>query len=157
MHLDKEIWSDVKGMEGYYKISNHGRVKSFITTRQIITDEFIILKPFKSSKNYLCVSLFRKDYRIHRLVAEHFIPNPNNLPQVNHKDKNKANNHISNLEWINNRENMVHAYDSKFPGIYETKSGNFALKIFFNKKQQHIGTYKSKESALEARLKFLNR
>lgn len=70
-----------------------------------------ILRPNKAAV-YLSVNLKGKTYRIHRLVAIHFIDNPQNKPQVNHKDCNKRNNHYSNLEWSTRNENMQHAFDN---------------------------------------------
>lgn len=67
------------------------------------------LKPQPNGKGYLRVSISKKLMFIHRLVAEKYIPNPNNLPQVNHKDGNKLNNNVDNLEWVTNQENRTHA------------------------------------------------
>lgn len=90
----KEIWKDIKGYEGLYHISNLGRVKNA---------NGLILSSANNGKGYCIVSLYRngkqKTHRIHRLVAIAFIPNPNNLPEVNHKDEKKENNEVSNLEW----------------------------------------------------------
>lgn len=67
------------------------------------------LKPQPNGKGYLRVSISKKLVFVHRLVAEKYVPNPNNLPQVNHKDGNKLNNHANNLEWVSNQENRTHA------------------------------------------------
>ena len=90
----QEIWKDIKGYDGKYQISNYGRVKSLLRYKKI-------LKPILQTKGYFYVSLCKpnKNFTIHRLVAEEFIPNPENLPCVNHKDENKHNNHVDNLEW----------------------------------------------------------
>lgn len=93
----QEIWKDILNYEGYYQISNYGNIKSFHNYRK-----GSILKP-RLKKGYYQIGLRkegkRKWYAIHRLVAQAFIPNPNNLPQVNHKDENKLNNNVNNLEW----------------------------------------------------------
>lgn len=103
----KEEWKDIKGYEGLYQISNKGRVKS--------TRNNIILKPMISDKGYYHVDLYNKDNRkscrVHRLVAQAFIPNPNNYPQVNHIDENTINNQVSNLEWCTAQYN--HNYGTR--------------------------------------------
>lgn len=99
------IWKTIEGTDGEYQVSDTGLVKTTKTGR--------VLRPAVSRHGYERVCLFKMDrerrYRVHRLVAMAFIPNPDNLPQVNHKDGNKRNNHVSNLEWITNEDNMHHA------------------------------------------------
>ena len=98
-----EIWKDIKGYEGLYWISNLGRVKN---------KHGKILKPRLSSNGYYNICLYKnskaKCYTVHRLVAEAFINNPDNLPEINHKDENITNNHFSNLEWCD------HVYNSNY-------------------------------------------
>lgn len=84
-----------------YEITRDGQVINKHTGR--------ILKPQPNGKGYLRVSISKKLCFVHRLVAEKYIPNPNNLPQVNHKDGNKLNNNVDNLEWVDNQENRDHA------------------------------------------------
>lgn len=92
-----EIWKDVKGYEGLYEISNKGNVKSLNYNKTGIEKE---LKQAINTHGYCFVQLSnRKKKLIHRLVADAFIPNTDNLPQVNHKDENKLNNCAENLEW----------------------------------------------------------
>ena len=102
----EEVWKDIKGYEGKYQISSFGRVKTF---RYRNSHKVGILKPQKNVRGYLIVDLKnhcnRKHFTIHRLVAQAFIPNPDNLPQVNHKDEDKTNNHVENLEWCTNEYN----------------------------------------------------
>lgn len=100
------IWKDIFGFEGLYKISDCGQVKSlsyYGGKRQKI----LKLRPDKNG--YLIVGLWknRKRYtmKVHRIVAQTFIPNPDNFPQVNHKDGNPANNHVDNLEWCTAKYN----------------------------------------------------
>lgn len=117
-----ELWKDIKGYEGLYKVSNYGRVKSMSRYRKGINNKLVLLKDkiLKSnddcSKGYLVVSLSKenkhKNYKIHRLVAETFIPNPNNYPQVNHIDGDKHNNNINNLEWCSCKQNIKHAWEN---------------------------------------------
>lgn len=99
----KEIWKDIIGYEGEYQISNMGRVKSLIGRRERI------LKPRKNKRGYLRVSLHqRNDKMIHRLVAIAFLPNPEGLKEVNHKDENPSNNCVDNLEWCTHQYNVLY-------------------------------------------------
>lgn len=113
-NLFKEIWKPIKGYEGLYEISNYGRVKSLPKIRgRRLTNE-TILKPRISTQGYIMVGLRKNDKTfnasVHRLIAEAFIPNPENKKKVNHIDGNKQNNSIDNLEWCTPSENMQHAY-----------------------------------------------
>lgn len=116
-----EVWKDIVGFEGLYKISSKGQVKScerktFFENRSGFRIEPEKILKFGINKGYKFVSLSKgdkqKSYRIHRLVGEHFIDNPNNLPQINHKDCNKENNNFENLEWVTNKENFIHAIEN---------------------------------------------
>mgnify|MGYP003293868181 CR=1 FL=1 len=117
-----EIWRDIKGFEGYYQISNLGRVKNVSNSQ--------IRKTHPTRDGYLKIRLLHngKDVtaRIHRLVAEAFIPNPDNKETVNHKDGNKLNNNVENLEWMDRSEQMYHAYNHELKksikGVKNTNS-----------------------------------
>lgn len=93
--MKKEIWKDIKGYEGLYKISNYGNVFSVKRNK--------LLKTTIHHYGYVVISLNKNNagrmFSVHRLVAEAFIPNPDNLPQVNHIDEDKTNNTVANLEW----------------------------------------------------------
>ena len=105
----KEEWRDIKGHESRYQISNWGRVRSFANHHKGRSMDFKLLKSY-STGNYLKVNIDRKNMAIHREVAKAFIPNHCKKLTVNHKDGNKLNNNISNLEWLTYSENMKHAY-----------------------------------------------
>lgn len=107
----EEIWKDIENYEGLYQVSNYGRIKSLEregTKRRKINE--CILSPAKNSCGYKTVVLhkdsIRKTYTVHRLVALAFIPNPDNLPQINHLNEDKENNHVENLEWCTNQYNQ---------------------------------------------------
>lgn len=117
MTLDGEEWRPVSGYEGLYSVSNKGRVKSLSRTvskstsfRHETADK--IMRSSKLRSGYLFVHLTKdgktKMFPIHRLVAIAFIPNKENLPEVNHKDENKTNNYLENLEWCTKQYNMTY-------------------------------------------------
>ena len=101
-----EIWKPVEGYEGLYEVSNTGKVASLNYNG---TGQRKELKPTKAHHGYLNVRLYKegrwKGVRLHRVVANAFIPNPHSLPEINHKDENPANNAVSNLEWCNHKYN----------------------------------------------------
>lgn len=124
----QEIWKDIKGYEGLYQVSNFSRIKCIerivptknqygISSSRKIKSK--ILKPYKRNSkrndNHLVVCLYKNNksklFFIHRLIAEAFIPNPNNYPIINHIDGNPLNNKINNLEWSTIQMNTQHAYN----------------------------------------------
>lgn len=137
--LQNEVWKDVKDYEGWYQVSNLGNVRS--VDRTIIQgsryDHEInrkikgkTIQPCSAGTEYLVVYLVknrkRKRCYVHRLVAEAFVENPLNKPQVNHIDYNKHNNKACNLEWVTRSENMLHSsYVLKRPrnNCKKTKTG----------------------------------
>ncbi len=116
----KEIWKDIPNYEGIYKISNLGRLKSFRAYNSFTKSYYYkekIVKGKIDSSGYVMVCLSKngkyKYCRIHRLVAEVFIDNPNNYPIINHKDENKKNNIVSNLEWCTYLYNNTYGNKNK--------------------------------------------
>lgn len=111
----QEIWKDIPNYQGFYQISNFGNVKSLCFGARNIkkSNKQKLLKSSPSNCGYYKVELYKdgksKMFYVHRLVANAFIPNPDNKPQVNHIDGNKANNSVSNLEWCTHSENQRHA------------------------------------------------
>ena len=109
-----EEWRDIKGYEGKYMVSNLGRVKSLNYNN---TGKEGIMKPHDNGYGYLFVVLCKdgkdKKYRINRLVAQAFLENPDNLPEVNHKDEDKTNNCVENLEWCSRLYNINYGTGNK--------------------------------------------
>ncbi len=127
-----EEWRDIEGYEGYYQVSNLGRLRSLdriidFPNRHKGTmvkrlRKGHVMNPGNSPNGYKVCRLMRdsivRHYSFHRLVAKAFIPNPLNLPQINHIDGNKKNNCISNLEWCTPTDNLLHAYNTLKVGNY---------------------------------------
>lgn len=109
--LKELMWKDIQGYEGLYQVSDTGQVRSFKRSGS----SGRILRAYKI-RGYYRVWLSKKNmirqYPVHRLVAKAFIPNPDVLPQVNHKDGNKLNNQVTNLEWCDNQHNLRHAWNT---------------------------------------------
>ena len=111
-----EYWKEVEGTNGAIEVSTHGRVKSNLRDGRI-------LKATADSKGYLRLRVtlqgVKKSYKVHRLVAQAFIENPEGKAQVNHIDGNKQNNHVNNLEWVTHKANtqhmLLHGLKKKFP------------------------------------------
>lgn len=122
MNNSKEIWKDIQGYEGYYQVSSMGRVRS--CDREIVFSDgrhrFYkgkIIRPVKTNSGYWQTRMkinehVKRDY-VHRLVAKAFIPNPQRLPEINHKDENRLNNRADNLEWVEHITNLNYGNRAK--------------------------------------------
>ncbi len=122
---------DIKGFKGLYKINQIGQVLSCPKKiRENYTREETIIKGHITSNGYPGVSLYKDglkhDKYIHRLIGKQFIPNPENKPQINHKDGDKLNNRLDNLEWVTDQENKQHAYGI---GLKKRGEGNVLAKL----------------------------
>ena len=156
----EQIWKDIKGFEGLYQISNYGEVKSLMFINGVIKkprEKFL----FKSTRSgYYVVNLCKNGKRIskqiHRLVAEAFIPNPDGKKIVNHKDYNRKNNYVENLEWVTQKENVMWSAErmkkprkvirtnTKMRNIIYRKSNN-TYRVIINRKE-----YKSQKTLEDA-------
>lgn len=118
LNCDDEIWRDIPGYENKYQVSNYGNVRSLDRNIEYTQNNKEYTRIYKGKiliqgdiGGYKTVYL-DKTYMVHRLVASTFIPNTDNKPEVNHKDRNHANNHVSNLEWVTKEENTKHALEN---------------------------------------------
>ena len=134
-----EIWKEI--FNGYYEVSNFGNIKSnkFKIPR--------LLKPDKST-GYLRISINKKWYSIHRLVAINFLENPIQKLCVNHIDENKLNNNVYNLEWCTHRENIEYSLTkksiSKIKGVnWISKMNTYQCSVFYNGKKHYLGSDKN--------------
>ncbi len=138
-----ELWKDIDNFKGYYQISNKGRVRSldrYVIAnnhggKKLLKGKIMKLTRVKGRQqgknNYLAVNLRKegknKVYLIHQLVGQHFIPNPNNLPTINHIDGIKYHNNVENLEWLTYSKNNQHAYDNLLKNPRGVCIGKYSL------------------------------
>lgn len=133
----KEEWKPIKGYEGIYEVSNLGAIRSVDRLTRSnrykdvrYTKQGRLLHPYTNKRGYKRATLIRNNERekklVHRIVAETFIPNPDNKQQVNHIDGNKENNSVENLEWCSNIENIHHAFNT---GLFDNKIDGMKKKV----------------------------
>ena len=159
--MNNEIWRDILNYEEYYQASNYGRIRSldriiYMKHRNGKNKAYHfkgkILSTRTNNSGYVKVDLTknknRKTFSVHRLVAETFIPNLKNLPQVNHKDGNKLNNNVDNLEWCDAFQNQQHALET---GLRKqrTLSKSEYQKLYYQKNRE--------KRLLQSKLNYLKR
>lgn len=140
----EEIWRDIPGYEGLYEVSSYGSVRNLVTGKLIKSS----LKKDGYSRVCLSKNGLRKCMNIHRLVAQAFIPNPDCFPQVNHKDENKANNRVDNLEWCTSKYNVNYGSAQKRRintnikiGVYTGLSKKEYSKMYRLKNKEYLSKY----------------
>ena len=141
----EEIWKNIEGYEGLYMVSSLGRVKTLVGRYKGVT----ILKESQKKNGYHSVVLYKNKkpctYLVHRLVAQAFIPNPNNLPQVNHKDENPSNNCVANLEWCSVNYNINYGNGNHKRSLAQ-KGKKFTKTHIENMSKARIGKRKGAEN-----------
>lgn len=138
-----EIWKDVVGYEGLYQVSNLGRIKALCVEKYRGKYKHrrpeSLLRPKTHRDGYMCATLcnnkINRMFQMHRLVATAFIPNPENKPQVNHIDGNKANNQVENLEWVTAAENTRHSYAN---GLQKGKLTEIEVIEIYESTKSHV-------------------
>ncbi|MEQ9091828.1 MAG: NUMOD4 motif-containing HNH endonuclease [Balneola sp.] len=138
---NKVVWRPVKGFEGLYETSNTGAVRSFLCKNGGIRKTPKILKEpnGKYKIKTFCKNGKRFTKSLHRVVAKAFLSNPDNYKEVNHKDGNPSNNHVSNLEWVTSSENTVHSYNN---GLQKRGEHFYSAKLTENEAIEIINAYK---------------
>ena len=154
----EEVWKDIKGFEGLYQVSNLGRVKSLERYRSNHSKLQKVEEKIKSTREdaqgYLLVDLYKdnkqKTVRVHRLVAEAFIPNIENKETVNHLDGDKSNNKVNNLEWATFKEQNEHFYKKNLKSEKNIQKAVKAMNKANAKKTRCLNTGEIYKSASEA-------
>lgn len=151
----EEVWKDIAGYEGKYQVSNLGRVRSLPHDVQQVNHGTLciqhrrgmVLKQRQARNGYMLITLQGDKnknftYTVHRLVAEAFIPNPESLPTVNHKDEDKLNNHVENLEWMTYDDN--NHYGTRQQRAYNNGGGRRKISVGqYEKSGRLVATYES--------------
>ncbi len=166
-YMENLEWVPVKGYEGLYEITKCGKVRSLPKKRVGVKVRYYKgknLSIVKVGLGYLSVTLFKegvkKKWLLHRIVAVTFLEKIEGKDYVNHKDKDKYNNHVDNLEWVSSIENNCHMQKTKnnssnFIGVYLHSDGKkYKSQIGHNKKRIYFGTFDTEEEAYDARCKY---
>lgn len=159
--IEEEQWKPITGFEDYYEISSHGKIRSLprvkidtLGRKQRVKGRVLKLNIRSQNTKFVHLWVNGKDNcrQVHRLVAEHFI-GYSDLP-VNHKDRNRLNNHVSNLEYVTSRENTNHWIGCEKKNLrgVTRQGGRYRAKIYKNGKTIHLGYYDCPESAHKAYL-----
>jgi len=160
-----EVWKAIPGYEGIYEVSDQGNIRSldrYVYRPTLLWGQAAMtfcegreMKPSRDRKGYLRVTLSNgckktaKTFPVHRLVAMAFIPNPDNLPQINHKDENKANNNVDNLEWCTNQYNC--SYNGKGERGYQNGASKYSKAVAkYDKEGNEVGRWRSYLAAAKA-------
>lgn len=158
-----EIWKTIKGCS-YYQISNFGNIRSMsrnVNTgygQRIVKERLLKKSSDKDGYEIICIrpdaTSVKKTYKIHRLVAEYFLTNYNDYNCVNHKDLNKKNNHVSNLEYVNDMMNARHYHkinkSKKCVGVsYDNQKKKYKCRISVGGKRIYLGMYEKEEDAIK--------
>lgn len=162
-----EEWKQILGYEGYYEISNFGNVRSMkrcVTYQNGVTVRYKSKERKPSISDYRIIALSKdgliKLCKISRLVAIHFIETDNKRTIVNHKDYNKHNDHYSNLEWVNNSENIIHSNirnkKSQTGIFYDSNRKKWAAYIYRNSKNIFVGRFNTESEAIEKQKQRFN-
>lgn len=139
-----EIWRDVVNFEGFYEVSNYGNVRSVdreikYEDGRVYSYKSKILSFNNTKQGYYSAHLYkncvRKNRKVHIIVAETFLPNPLGLTDVNHKDGNKLNNHVDNLEWTSRLQNMQHGFST---GLINNTGTNHGNNIYSDEQIIHV-------------------
>jgi hypothetical protein len=161
--MEEEIWKEIEGYDGMYEVSNMGRVRSWkkrIGFNKFTRGDLPVIRNLNFVLGYFHCHLSKngisKAFKVHRLVAIHFIDNPENHRYVDHIDGNKQNNYVSNLRWVNKSQNEYNSKKGKnntsgVKGVYYFVNGNNWRAFWEEDGKQKFKGFKTKEEAIEHR------